>query len=147
MTSKIEIVKSYADAASEDLGLAFDYLSDDFRTIDKNGNVVLNKEGFSNMGGTMLASFPDFVWITTDIREEGDYVILSGHNEGTHRSDLDLSAMGVGIVRANGKKIVWPESIMKLSVEGGKIIQMEPYGGAAGLPGFLGALGVELPSE
>jgi predicted ester cyclase len=147
MTSKIEIVKSYAEAAAKDMELAFDYLSDDFHTIDKEGNVVLTKEGFSNMGRMMLASFPDYVWITTDIRKEGDYVILSGHNEGTHRSDLDLSAMGLGVVRASRKKIVWPESIMKLSVEGGKIIQMEPYGGAAGLQGFLEALGIELPSE
>lgn len=147
MPEKIEIVKRYAEAASEDMELAFNYLADDFHSVDKDGNVVLTKEGFSNLGRMMLASFPDYVWKTTDIREEGDYVILSGHNEGTHTSDLDLTAMGVGIVNATGKKIVWPESVMKVSVEGGTIIQMEPYGGAAGLQGFLGALGVELPSE
>ena len=99
------------------------------------------------MGRMLLASFPDYVWVTTDIREEGDYVILSGHNEGTLRRDLDLSAMGICIVHASGKKIVWPESSMKLSVKGGKIIQMEPYRGAAGLQGFLGALVVEFPPE
>lgn len=147
MTSKIEVVRNYAKAAGEEMELAFDYLSDDFHTIDKDGNVVLTKEGFSNMGRMMLASFPDYVWVTTDIREEGDFVILSGHNEGTHQSDLDLSAMGIGIVHASGKKIVWPESSMKLSVKGGKITQMEPYGSAAGIQGFLGALGVEIPTE
>jgi hypothetical protein len=40
------------------------------------------------------------------LREESDFVIMSGHFEGTHTSDLDLSAMDIGIIPASVKKIV-----------------------------------------
>ena len=146
MTSKLDVVKAYADAAAISGGAIAVYLADDFHTIDKEGNVVLTKERFVGIGKMMLGSFPDFAFVTTSIHEEGGYVIFTGHNEGTHMSDLDLSSMGVGVVPASGKKIVWPEASMKLTVEGDKIVKMEPYGGAAGLQGFLSALGVELPS-
>jgi hypothetical protein len=72
---------------------------------------------------------------------------MSGHFEGTHTGDLDLSAIGIGVIPASGKKIVWPEASEKITVEGDKIIRMEPYAGASGMQAWLAALGVELPSE
>jgi predicted ester cyclase len=147
MTNRLDIVKAYSDALAIDMTVAMDYLSDDFHTADQDGNVVLTKDGFVSMGEMMRSSFTDLTWVTTDIHEEGDRVIFSGHNEGTHTSDLDLSAMGIGIVPASGKKIVWPEAIMKLTVESDKIVRMEPHGGAAGLQGFLAPLGVEPPAD
>jgi len=147
MISKLDIVRAYSDAMAVDMVAAMDYLSDDFHTADPDGNVVLTKDGFVGLGRKMRTSFTDFTWVTTDIREEGDQVIFSGHNEGTHTSDLDLSAMGIGVVPASGKKIVWPEASMKLTVEGDKIVKMEPHGGAAGLQGFLAPLGVEPPAD
>ncbi|MCK4899071.1 MAG: nuclear transport factor 2 family protein [Anaerolineales bacterium] len=150
MSNKLEIVNAYAKAAAswaDNAEAAEACLADDFHTVDKDGKVVLSKEGFVGMGRMMVGSFPDFGFVTTDIRMEGSHVIFTGHNEGTHVSDLDLSAMGVGVVPASGKKIVWPEASMKLTVEGNRIAKMEPYGGAAGLQGFLSALGVDLPSE
>lgn len=148
LISKLDIVRAYLDAAAVDMMAAVDdYLSDDFHTTDPDGNVELTKDGFVGMGRMMLTSFTDYTWVTADIREEGDQVIFSGHFEGTHTSDLDLSAMGLGVVPASGKKIVWPEASMKLTVEGDKIVKMEPHGGAAGLQAFLAALGVEPPAD
>jgi len=147
MTSKIDIVRAYSDALAVDMTAAMEYLSDDFHTTDPDGNVVLTKDGFVGMGRAMLTSFTDYTWVTSDIREEADQVIFSGHNEGTHTSDLDLSAMGVGVIPASGKKIVWLEASLKLTVEGDKIVKMEPHGGAAGLKGFLAPLGVEPPGD
>jgi predicted ester cyclase len=146
MIKKLEVVRAYSEALAVDMMAAMDYLSDDFHTADQEGNVVLSKDGFVGMGRMMRTSFTDYTWVTNDIREEGDKIIFSGHNEGTHTSDLDLSAMGIGLVPASGKKIVWPEASMKLTVEGDKIVRMEPHGGAAGLQGFLGALGLEPPA-
>ncbi len=68
---------------------------------------------------------------------------MTGHFEGTHTGDLDLSAMGLGVIPASGKKIVWPEASAKLTIEDGKIVRMEPYAGAAGLKAWLAALGIE----
>ena len=147
MTSKIDVVRAYADASAVDMNAAMEYLSDDFHTTDPDGNVALTKDGFVGMGRAMRTSFTDYTWVTSDIREEGDQVIFSGHFEGTHTSDLDLSAMGIGGVPASGKKIVWPEASLKLTVEGDKIVNMEPHGGATGLKGFLAPLGVEPPAD
>lgn len=118
MTGKLDVVKAYADAAATGGEAIAAYLADDFHTIDKDGNVVLTRERFVGIGTMMRGSFPDFTFVTTSIREEDGYIIFTGHNEGTHTSDLDLSSMGVGIVPASGKKIVWPEASMKLTVEG-----------------------------
>jgi predicted ester cyclase len=123
------------------------YLSDDFQNVDKDDNVVMNKEGYIGMSHMLLASLPDFEFVRTALREEGDFVIMTGHFEGTHTGDLDLSAMGVGVIPASGKKIVWPEASAKLTVEGDKIARMEPYGDSGGMEAFLAPLGVKPPSE
>ena len=98
------------------------------------------------MGSMLNASLTDYGFVLNDLREEGDSVIMTGHFEGIFASDLDLSAMGIGVVPASGEKIVWPGASAKLTVEGDKIVRMEPYAGAAGLRAFLAALGVEPPS-
>jgi predicted ester cyclase len=149
MTSKLEVVRAYADliGIGGDMEAAIAYFSDDFQNLDKDGNVALTKEGFLGMACMISASFKDYGFVLSNLREEDDFVIMSGHFEGTHTGDLDLSAMGLGVVPASGKKIVWPEASAKLTVEGEKIVRMETYAGAAGLQAFLAALGVEPPSE
>ena len=75
-------------------------------------------------------------------------MIMTGHFEGMHIGDIDLSAMGlgVGVIPASGKKIVWPEASAKLTIEGGRIVRMQPYAGAAGLKAWLAALETKTPS-
>ena len=72
---------------------------------------------------------------------------MTGNFEGRHTGDLDLSAMGVSVIPATGKKIVWRKASAKISAEGEKIVRMEPYADAAGLKAFLGVLGVDAPSK
>jgi hypothetical protein len=149
MTSKIDVVSAYTDfigVGGDFEGIAA-YLSDDFENFDKDGNVVLTKESILAMGRMISASFTDYGFVLNDLREEGDFVIMTGHFEGTFMSDLDLSIMGIGVVPASGEKIVWPEASAKLTVESDKIVKMEPYAGAAGLQAFLAVLGVEPPSD
>lgn len=149
MTSKLDVVKAYVDliGIGGDIEAATAYFSDDFQNLDKNGNVALTKEGFIGMARMISASFKDYGFVVANLCDEGDFVIMTGHFQGTHTGDLDLSAMGLGVVPASGKKIVWPEASAKLAVEGDKIVRMEPYAGAAGLQAFLAALGLEPPSE
>ena len=149
MTSKSDIVKEYA--ASIGIGGNIEavaaYVSDDFQNFDKDGSFVANKEMLLAGMRMFNHAFTDYGFVLKGIREESDFVIMSGHFEGTHTSDLDLSSMGIGVIPASGKKIVWPEASAKITIEGDKIIRMEPYAGAAGLQAWLAALGVEPPSE
>jgi hypothetical protein len=55
------------------------------------------------MGQLLAASFEDFKWVLRDLREADDGVLMSGHFEGMHTGDLDLSAMGAGVITASGK--------------------------------------------
>ena len=71
---------------------------------------------------------------------------MTGHFQGKFTGDLDLSAMGLGIIPASGKEIVWDDAVNKVTIENGKITKMEPYGHAGGFGPFLKALGVEPPA-
>ncbi len=147
MTSNLEIVKAWTDLPAGDIEASAAYLSDDFQSVDKDGNVEMNKEAWVGMGHTLLASFTDYEWVRTGIREEGDFVIMSGRFEGKFTSDLDLSAMGIGVIPASGKEIDWQESSSRITVEGEKIVRLEPIGDSEGIETFLAALGVEAPAK
>ncbi len=149
MSHKTDVVREYA----ESIGIGgnreavANYFSDDFQMLDKDGNFVMNKEMLLASMRQVNHAFTDYGFVLNDVSEEGDFVIMSGHFEGTHTGDLDLSATGIGVIPASGKKIVWSEASEKVSLEGDKIIRMEPYAGASGMQAWLAALGVELPSE
>jgi hypothetical protein len=149
MNSKMEVAKAWATAFApgSDIDAVANLLSDDFQNLDQDGNVALTKDGILNLGRMMHAAFTDYGFVVTQLSEEGDYIIITGHNEGVHTADLDLSAMGLGILPASGKKIVWPEASAKLTIEGDKIKRLEPHAGPAGLKAFLSALGIDLPPE
>lgn len=146
MTSKLDVIKAWTDGPI-DMEASAGYIADDFQFLDQDGNVVMDKASYLGMGHMMVASFRDLKYVRTDLREEGDFVIMSGHFEGTHTSDFDLSAMGMGIIPASGKKIVWPDSSDKITVEGGKIVKMEQYGESGGMEAFLAPIMEEVPSK
>lgn len=151
MNSKLEVVRTFLDSAwanppSSLREVSATTLSDDFQNVDEDGNVVMDKEAYIGMGQLLFTAFKDFKWVLRELREVDDGVLMSGHFEGTHTGDLDLSAMGMGVIPASGKKIVWSEAIVKWGVEGDKIVREEPYGGATGIEAFLAPLGVTLPS-
>ena len=149
MNSKMEVAKAWASAVapSGNIDAVANLLTDDFQNFDQDGNVALTKNGILKLGRMMHAAFTDYGFVVSGLSEEGDYVIITGHNEGVHTADLDLSTMGLGILPSSGKKIVWPEASAKLTIVGDKIKRLEPYAGPAGLKAFLSALDIELPSE
>lgn len=149
MNGMMEVAKAWAKAVApdQDIDAVANLLSDDFQNLDQDGNVALSKDGILNLGRMMHAAFTGYGFVTTELFEEGNYIIITGHNEGVHTADLDLSAMGSGIVPASGKRIVWPVASAKLTITGDKIKRLEPHAGPAGLKAFLSALGVELPPD
>jgi predicted ester cyclase len=145
MNSKLDVVQNYFDAAwanppSSVMEAIATTFSDDFQNVDEDGNVLMNKEAYLGMVQLLYGALNDLTWVLADLREEDDGVVMSGHFEGTHTGDLDLSAMGMGVIPASGKKIVWDDATAKWTVQGDKIVRLEPHGGASGLEGFLAPL-------
>jgi hypothetical protein len=149
MKSKMEVAKAYATALAPpaDLEAFGNLLSNDFTNLDQDGKVALTREGILNLGRMMSAAFTDYGFVVNTLSEESDYIIITGHNEGVHTTDLNLTAMGLGIIPASGRKIVWPEASAKLTITGNKVTQLEPHAGPAGLKAFLSALGIDLPTD
>jgi predicted ester cyclase len=151
MSSSIELYKAYFDASWANPPASVveaneTYLSDDFQVFDKDGNVEMDRQTYLGSAQLLFAAFEDYKYLYNDIRAEGDDVIVSGHFEGTHTRDLDLTMMGLGVIPASGEKIVWPEATIKLKIEGDKIASLVNLDDAGGMVAFLEALGVKLPS-
>jgi len=121
------------------------YLSGDFQTLDMEGNVQMNREAYLGLSSLLYASFPDFKSVIHDTQEDGDNVIVRSHFEGTFTGDLDLSAMGMGVIPANGKKIVWPEATTDWKFKGDKVAHIQAMDDNGGVGPFLAALGVTQP--
>lgn len=151
MSSNLDIYNSYHEAAwanppSSIMEASSTYFSNDFQSLDRDGNVQMDREAYLGMTQMFFASFADFKSVPHDVREEGDAVISINHFEGTHTGDLDLSAMGMGVIKASGNRIVWPEAKTKWTFEGDKITSIQPMDDAGGLGAFLAPLGVKMPS-
>ncbi len=140
MTSNLDVVKAWTSVPPGNTEASFAYLSDDFQNVDEDGNVVMDKEAYIGMAHMLFGSLPDFRFMRTGLRQEGDIVIMTGHFEGTFESDLNLLAMGAGVIPASGKKIVWPEVSVKVTVDGDKIVKEEPYGEGGGMEAFIAGL-------
>jgi hypothetical protein len=127
MGSKADVVREYHELAySNPPASAMEanetYLSDDFIVLDKDGNSVMDKRAYAGMNLLIFSAFKDYKAVYSDLREEAGGVILGYHFEGTHTCDLDLSAIGLGVIPASGKKIIWPEASSVFMVEGDKIV-------------------------
>lgn len=151
MRSKLDVYREYNEASwanppSSFMEADMTYLSDDFQSLDKDGNLVMNREMYTGMGQLLYAAFKDFKFVINDLQEVEDGVIVTGHFEGIHTGDLDLSGMGLGIIPASGKKIVWPEARSKFKIVDEKIVGIEAYGDSGGIESFLETLGVKAPA-
>jgi predicted ester cyclase len=150
MTSRLDVYNRYveetwADPPSSVIEANEKYLSEDFHTLDKNGNVEMDRQTYIGMTRLLEASFSDFRAVYSDTHEEGDNVVVTYHFEGTQTGDLDLSAMGLGVIPASGKRVVWPEDTVEFGIEGEKIVSIRSHGDTGGTAAFFEALGVELP--
>ena len=122
------------------------YLSDDFKSLEKDGSVSMDRQTYVGIGALMFTAFKDLKGVIDELQEEGDSVIVRSHFEGTHTGDFDLSAMGMGVIPASGKKIVWPESSNKFTIKGDKIVSITNLESSNSVAAFLEPLGVKLPT-
>ena len=98
--------------------------------------------------GVFQKAFPDWNFNTTFESEEANFVHIRAHVTGTHRGDLDLSSMGMGVIPASGKSISMPESKGRLTFKGDKIANMHiDIVEGAGIPGILAQIGASPPNK
>ena len=140
--NKKELLKKMYEASTADTGR---YLTDDFQATFANGSPPMDKSTWLGSGQLMEAAMPDMVWEFDYIGEEGDDVLVETRMSGTFENDLDLSAMGVGVIPATGKRVEMGPILNRISFDDGKICEMHDprTGSEGGLAGLLTALGVE----
>ncbi|MEJ2209549.1 MAG: nuclear transport factor 2 family protein [Anaerolineae bacterium] len=141
--NKIELVRDLNDWSTPHLR---DYYTEDFQVTNAQGGPPSDRDATLAMGELMQAAMPDIRTVIEDIREEGDDVVLTSHWEGTFVNDFDLSGMGLGIIPATGKAVVFPTSTIRISFEDGRVSRIhDPATGPdAGPAGFFKAIGVEM---
>ncbi|HSR31714.1 MAG TPA: nuclear transport factor 2 family protein [Anaerolineae bacterium] len=138
--SKIELVKLINDWSKP---LREDYYTADFQLTNAQGTPPMDRDSVLAMSELMQSAMPDIRTVIEDFREEGNDVVLTSHWEGTFVNNFDLSAMGLGVIPATGKSVIFPTSTVRISFDGDKISRLhDPATGPdAGMHGFLKALG------
>jgi hypothetical protein len=140
--NKIELVKSAWDRSNPD---AYAHHADDFQYTDELGSPPMSLESWLVFDRLMRSAFPDLSTPIDEIREENGDVVLTSQGSGTFANDLDLSAMGLGVIPATGECVTFPVGTVRVSFEGDEISRIHSLdtGPDAGLPGLLKALGME----
>jgi predicted ester cyclase len=142
-----ETVQSLIDAIQMgDFKRAKSLLSNDFKF---SGPVPepISADAWMGMSASLKAAFPDLDYQFKIEGVNGDTVNISADLRGTHKGDLDLTAMHMGVIPATGKSFKAAHEHGKATLRDGKITAwtMEPTEGA-GLMAILGQLGVKIPA-
>ena len=145
--NKIETVEVFMDAIQQgDLKDAKSMLADDFQFSGLTPNPI-NKDGWFEMSASLKAAFPDLDYQFNTDGSSGDTVNISAQLRGTHKGDLDLTAMHMGVIPATSKSFKAAHEHGKAMVRDGKVTSLafEPTEGA-GLMAILDQLGVKIPA-
>jgi hypothetical protein len=143
MNKRELVIKAFGFADFEAVKSLF---SDDFQFTDGSGGPALDKAAWFGMGATLIAAFPDMEEIFDEVKEDGEQLIVRDHWVGTFTNPLDLSAAGAGVIPPSGKKVVFPDSTVRVSFKGDQISSVDIInpGPDSGLAGIFKALGVSL---
>jgi predicted ester cyclase len=141
------IAREFADAFNAgDLEKVAEHLAPEFQFSGPVPQPIGAQE-WLGMSAAMRIAFPDIQYNLRVEAVEGDTVRTSTQLSGTHTGDLDLTAMGLGVIPATGKRFSSPREYGETTVKGGRVISIRietPPGG--GLMGILRQLGVGPPS-
>jgi ketosteroid isomerase-like protein len=107
----------------------------------------ISGEAWLGMSASLKAAFPDLNYRFNIESVDGDTAHISAELSGTHKGDLDLTAMKMGVIPATGKSFKATHEHGVAMLRDGKITawEMEPTEGA-GLMAILGQLGVKTPA-
>jgi predicted ester cyclase len=143
-----EVAQTFADAFNKgDLDTVASYLSEDFQFL---GPVPepLSKDEWLDLTRIFHTAFPDIKYNMRVVSVDGNVVKTSTQLRGTHTGDLDMSAMGMGVIPATGKSFSNPKEYGVGTFENGKIISIQIESGeGSGLMGVLTQLGIQVPAR
>jgi predicted ester cyclase len=132
---------------AKDRASALKLLSDDF-TFSGPVPEPISGPMWLGMNEKLSTAFPDWSFNVSDLKSDGSIVRLAVQISGTHKGELDLSAMGLPKVPATGKKIHLPREEAELKIEGGKVKYFKTGSNPeAGVSGILKQLGVAVPDR
>jgi len=142
MASKLEILKAWNTASNADPASpeSASYLEEDFQNTDQDGRILMNKRAYLEMAKTLASAFSGLNFEFTDLQDQGESVLATFRFEGMHTGPLDLTAIGLGVIPASGRKIVSPESTARFSFRGEKIAGIQEISG--GIESFVESLAV-----
>lgn len=141
-------VQTLMDAVQKgDFAKAQDTLTNDFQL---SGPVPepIGAPAWMGLSKSLKAAFPNLDYQFKVESVDGNMVHFTAELKGTHSGDLNLTAMGMGVIPATNKSFAATLEHGEASVQDGKVKtwHMNPTEGA-GLMAILGQLGVELPAK
>ena len=141
-----EVAQAFADAFNAgDWDAVASYLSDDFQFSGPVPEPIGAAE-WLGISRVFQVAFPDINYNLRIVGVEGNVVKTTSQVSGTHTGQLDLSALGMGVVPPTGKSFSNPEELGQAIVEGGKVTSIHfPSGEGSGVGGILAQLGIGPP--
>ncbi len=138
--------KLFQDIEAKNTTAAAMLLTDDFTFSGPVPQPISGREWLA-MHDSLNIAFPDWKFNASDMREEGGKVHGAVQITGTHKGELDLSALGMPNVPATGKSIKLPREEITLTVSNGKFSSLDtPPIDGGGVMGILSQLGVKVPA-
>ena len=107
----------------------------------------VNGPAWLDMSQKLKTAFPDLDYQFKIEGVNGNIVNISAQLKGTHKANLDLTSMHMGVIPTTGKAFVAAREHGKVTVQGDKVKSLanEPTEGA-GLMAILHQLGVKVPA-
>jgi predicted ester cyclase len=129
-----------------DFQKAQSFLSDDFQ-FSGPVPVPLSGPAWLGMSANLKTAFPDLDYQFKVESVDGDTLNISAQLKGTHKGNLDLTAMGMSVIPPTNKSFAAAYERGKVIVENGKVKTWATQATeGAGLMAILGQLGVKLPT-
>jgi predicted ester cyclase len=145
MTAVEMASKLFQAIEAADMTAAAKLLSDDFAFSGPVPQPISGREWLGLQQGLSKA-FPDWRFNAANIREEGGKVRCTVQITGTHKGELDLSALGMPKLPATGKSFKLPREEITLGVSNGTFSSLSvPPSDGGGVMGILSQLGVKAP--
>lgn len=107
----------------------------------------INGPAWMGMSAGLKAAFPDLNYQFKIENVTGNLVHIAAELKGTHKGNLDLTAMGMGVIPATNKSFAAKHEHGEATVQDGKVKTwaMQKTEGA-GVMAILGQLGVKVPA-
>ena len=141
-----EIAESFVMAMnSGDWEKVASFLSEDFKFMGPVPEPIGGME-WVGLSKSLKRAFPDIRYNVRIGSVEGDVVRTKTQLSGTHTGDLDLTAMGFGVIPATGISFSNPEEEGEAVVRGDEVVSLLVKSvEGSGLIGILQKIGVEVP--